>query len=129
MPLSVPLFSFTAWSRHGAGGADPGMGWKWSEARPEQDREVLSQATMILEKGESAALDENLALQRRLLAALRDQMFCASSEKRPSPTAPAGARAADRACPARATAAVDRRRHQRSRRRGQGLPDPRASEM
>jgi hypothetical protein len=54
----------------------------------EQDREVLRQAAMILEKENQRLVDENLALQRRLLAALRDRMFGASSEKRPSPTAP-----------------------------------------
>ncbi len=75
----------------------------------EQDREVLRQAAMILEKENRRLVDENIALQRRLLAlegkspeelqarlaaleeqlaALRDRMFGASSEKGGSAAAP-----------------------------------------
>jgi len=75
----------------------------------EQDVEVLRQAAMILEKENQRLVDENVALQRRLLAlegkgpeelqtrlavleeqlaTMRDRMFGPSSEKRPSSAAP-----------------------------------------
>lgn len=75
----------------------------------EQDVEILRQAAMILEKENERLVQENVALQRRLLAlegkspeelqtrlavleqqfaAMRDRMFGPSSEKRPSATEP-----------------------------------------
>ena len=75
----------------------------------EQDREVLRQAAMILEKENRRLVDENVALQRRVLALegkdpeelqshlavleeqlalLRSRMFGPSSEKRPGPAQP-----------------------------------------
>ena len=85
----------------------------WDEGRVkldrEQDREVLRQAAMILEKENRRLVDENVALQRRVLAlegkspeelqshlavleeqlaVLRSRMFGTSSEKRPGPAQP-----------------------------------------
>ena len=75
----------------------------------EQNVEVLRQAAMILEKENQRLVDENVALQRRVLAlegkspeelqtrlaaleeqlaAMRDRMFGSSSEKRSSPATP-----------------------------------------
>lgn len=75
----------------------------------EQDREVLRQAAMILEKENRRLVDENVALQRRVLAlegkspeelqtqlaaleeqlaVLRNRVFGSSSEKRPGPSQP-----------------------------------------
>lgn len=75
----------------------------------EQNAEVLRQAAMILEKENRRLVDENVALQRRILAlegrspdelqtrlaaleeqlaAMRERMFGPSSEKRPTAAAP-----------------------------------------
>ena len=85
----------------------------WDEGSVKLDREqnveVLRQAAIILEKENRRLVDENVALQRRVLAlegkspeelqtrlaaleeqlaTMRERMFGPSSEKRPSPAAP-----------------------------------------